>query len=754
MDEKIYLYGTIMIKVRISFLFLLLLCGSQILSGQFNPASSLTVEEKQEATVARFPTPIELDGRLEEPYWQLSRPATNFWETFPSDTLRCAYQTEIYFGFDDAHLYVGAKCYTPGKQFVISSLRRDFRAGGNDNLTFVFNTFRDKNTAIVFGMNPLGVNREALIYNGGENSDDFREEWDNKWQGESYIGDGYWSCELKIPFSSMRFPQGDTEWFFNSYRFDTQSNTRSTWNRIPQNQLIMSLAYMGNLYFPEPPLQKGSGITLIPYLGGSYTQDFEADGAATWTSNLGGDAKVAIGSNLNLDLTVNPDFSQVEVDQQVINTSRFEIFFPERRQFFLENADLFGSFGFSYANPFFSRRIGVTVDTSTGAAVQNPIYAGARLSGRLNADWRIGLLNMQAAANKNNGLPSYNYTVAAVQRRVGARSNIGLIAVNKENFTQFSDSSRTNADFNRVIGIDYNLATTNNKWNGKTFYHQSLSQLQQNDSWSHGFSIEYRHRHWNLAYEHAYVGDHFNAEVGFIPRRGVFSTNVQARQISYPSTPKIVQKGPQIGTNSFLTPGEGITDYLLSGGYGWQYGNTSSLNMAINHNYTFLLEAFDPSRSDARPLPGQQDYAYSNLEIRYQSDSRKKFNTNLLVEAGQFFNGHRYGLSGSLVYRYQPYGAIDLRVNYQYIQLPAPYAQTALFLIGPRIDLTLTKSVFFTTFIQYNDQINNLNINTRLQWRFAPVSDLFFVYTDNYDSLRFGAKSRAIFAKVTYWLNT
>lgn len=719
------------------------------LLGQYLPA----VAEQPTATVARFTEKIQLDGRLDEAFWQQSRPATNFWETFPSDTVRCAYQTEIYFGFDEANLYIGAKCYTPGSNFVISSLRRDFRAGGNDNLTFVFNTFRDKNTAIVFGMNPLGVNREALIYNGGESGGDFREEWDNKWQGESHIGEGFWSCELVIPFSSMRFPADETAWYFNSYRFDMQSNTRSTWNRIPQNQMIMSLAYMGNLQFPEPPLQKGSGVTLIPYIGGSYSQDFEATNPAQWSNNLGGDAKIAIGSNLNLDLTVNPDFSQVEVDQQVINTSRFELFFPERRQFFLENADLFGSFGFSYANPFFSRRIGVTRDTSTGEAVQNPIYAGARLSGRLNADWRIGFLNMQAAANKANGLPSYNYTAAALQRRVGVRSNIGLIAVNKENFTQFSDSTRTNTDFNRVIGLDYNLATVSNAWNGKTFLHKSLSQEQESDSWNHGFSLEYRHRHWNVSYEHAYIGKNFNAEVGFVPRRGVLSGNIQAEQISYPASPKMVQKGPQIGANSFITPGEGLTDYLLSAGYNWQYGNTSSLSLAINHNYTFLLEDFDPSRSDATPLPGLQDYGYSNLEISYQSDSRKRFNTSLLAEAGQFFNGQRYGIGGSLVYRYQPFGAIDMRVNYQYINLPEPYAQTALFLIGPRIDLTLTKSFFITAFVQYNDQIDNLNINTRFQWRFAPVSDFFLVYTDNYDSLNFGVKSRAIFAKVTYWLN-
>jgi hypothetical protein len=248
---------------------------------------------------------------------------------------------------------------------------------------------------------------------------------------------------LVIPFTSLRFPDGDKQWFFNSYRFDTQSNTRSTWHRIPQNQMIMSLAYMGTLDFVGgAPRSQGSNLTFIPYVGGSYSRDMESNTPTEWTSNVGGDAKIGIGSGLNLDLTVNPDFSQVEVDRQVINTSRFEIFFPERRQFFLENADLFGSFGFSRVNPFFSRRIGVTRDTTTGEALQNPIYFGARLSGKANDDWRIGLLNMQAAANFENGLPSYNYTVAAAQRLVGARSSIGGIFVNKQNFGDFSTAPK------------------------------------------------------------------------------------------------------------------------------------------------------------------------------------------------------------------------------------------------------------------------------------------------------------------------
>ncbi|MEL6356301.1 MAG: DUF5916 domain-containing protein, partial [Bacteroidota bacterium] len=451
----------------------------------------------------------------------------------------------------------------------------------------------------------------------------------------------------------------------------------------------------------------------------------------------------------------NPDFSQVEVDRQVINTTRFEIRFPERRQFFLENADLFSSFGFQNANPFFSRRIGVTQDTSTGEAIQNAIYAGARLSGRLNEDWRVGFLNMQAARNLDNGLPSYNYTVAAAQRRIGARSNLGGIFVNKENLSSFSDTTGTNGDFNRVIGLDYNLATSDNRWNGKTYLHKSISPSDEQgaDSWSHGFNLEYRHRNWNVEYDHAYVGADYDAEVGFVPRLGFFTSGLSVEQISYPAGNKVVQKGPFVEGRAFFNPGLGLTDRNFFVGYNWQYGNTARLAGGLGYNYIFLLEEFDPTRTDATPLPANTGYGFWTLFSELATDRRKRLSASIEPEVGQFFNGHSFGVGGSVVYRYQPYGGVTLRFNYRYIDLPEPYASTSLFLIGPRIDLTFTKSLFLTTFIQYNDQIDNINLNARLQWRFAPVSDFFLVYTDNYDSLNLGVKNRAVVAKVTYWLN-
>ncbi|MEL7220806.1 MAG: DUF5916 domain-containing protein [Bacteroidota bacterium] len=698
---------------------------------------------------------ITLDGELNEASWYKGNPATNFWENFPSDTTLCEWKTEIYMAYDDDFLYIGAKCYSAGQDYVVPSLRRDYRAGGSDNLTLVLDPFRDNTNAFVFGMNPYGVMREALISNGGNNVRDFQEAWDNKWKGESAIFDNYWSCELAIPLTSIRYPEGETEWYFNSYRFDTQTNTRSTWQPIPRNQMIMSLAYSGNMKWEEAPGKQGASISVIPYITGGIQKDYEEGTAASRTSNIGGDAKVAVTSGLNLDLTVNPDFSQVEVDQQVVNLSRFEVRFPERRQFFLENSDLFGSFGNSFrANPFFSRRIGVASDT-TDESFSTPIYYGARLSGKLGNDWRVGLLNMQTASDVERLYPGYNFTVAALQRKLFSRSNMGIIVVNKQAFGDINEEAEeTYNKFNRVVGVDYNLASADNSWNGKFYYHHSFSPDQGSAPSSQGASIQYRVRDYGFGITQRYVGDDFDAELGFVPRRNYFQVNPRAELFFYPENGSINRHGPRLRTFFIWQPEDGNTDRDIFLSWEFNYNNTSNLTFTASNQYIFLFDEFDPSRTDATPLPQGTDYNYSRFRIEYRSDRRKKFSYRLEPSIGEFFNGYRYGLESSLTWRYQPLGQIALTTNYNYIDLPDPYVTTSLFLIGSRIDLTFSKSLFLTTFVQFNDQIDNLNINARFQWRFAPVSDFFLVYTDNYNSLDWGVRNRGLVAKVTYWLNT
>lgn len=708
-----------------------------------------------------------LDGILDEKAWRTGVPAKNFMQYFPSDSTQAQGQTEIYMTYDDENLYVGVKCYTTGNDFVIPSLKRDYGFGGNDNVSILFDTYNDKTNAFLFGLNPLGVRREALISNGGRNRGSFSSAWDNKWDGNSKIYDDYWIAEYKIPFNTLRFNEGSKKWRFNCYRNDAQINEFSTWIRIPQNQIIMDLTYMGDMIWDEPLKKTGRNISIIPYVGGGIVRDFEdetqtkADG--TW--DIGGDAKIAVTSGLNLDLTINPDFSQVEVDRQVTNLSRFEIFFPERRQFFLENADLFGNFGLRSSNPFFSRRIGVAQDTSTGVNIQNTIYHGARLSGKLNENFRVGVLNMQTAKDGNAGLPSFNYSVAALQHKVFDRSNINFIFVNKQAINPENGDPEVFDNYNRVAGLEYRLASKDNRLAGKAFYFQSFEPEKTTEQYySHGLQLEYTRINYRAEYAQLYVGNGFNAEVGFVPRKDYMMISPEAQYFFYPKNKILNRHGPGLDYRIFMRVGKDGNEFLDPYGksdqgieFFWEFRfqNNTRGRATLTNEYVYLFDDFDPTRQqeDDVFLPAGTDYNYTLFELRYSSDQRKKFFYRVEPTIGQFYNGFRAGINGNFNYRFQPFGSIALSYNYNYIKLDEPFESASLFLIGPRVDLTFTKKLFLTTFVQYNSQLDNLNINTRFQWRFQPVSDFFLVYTDNYGTSPFGERNRAIVAKLTYWLN-
>ncbi len=699
---------------------------------------------------------IVLDGNVDEVAWFAGRGAKNFWEYRPSDTMQTAYQTEIYMTFDDQYLYIAAICHAPGNKYVTHSYRRDYQSSGNDHIAFVIDPFNDNTNAFLFGITPYGVTREGLISGGGR---DFRRgwdiSWDNKWTGVAKIHDKYWTAELAIPFTTLRFSEGSSEWNFNSYRMDTQSSTQSSWNRLPSNQLPLNLGYMSKMIWEEAPKKPGVNMSVIPYISGGALKNHEEGTDRVNNFGFGGDVKIGVSSGLNLDLTVNPDFSQVEVDQQQTNLGRFELFFPERRQFFLENADLFGGFGDSRINPFFSRRIGI----KSGESI--PIYGGARLSGKLNDNWRIGILNMETASKDDftdeeiDYEPTYNYTVAALQRKVFAQSNIGLIFVNKQTFEDLDDYTDI-TKFNRVVGLDYNLASADNRWTGKAFLHRELKEkYSETDKipFAHGFSLGYRIRTFSSEWEHQWVSEDYSPEVGFVPRNDFYRINPRAEWFYYPANPKIVNLNPGVSARVFWNPEVGKTDHEYQFEFSIAYTNESRLRFAFTNEYTYLFDEFNPTRLGEVYLPAETEYSYSSGSIFYSSDRRKPWQVQGRVEYGQFYNGTKLTLDGTLTFRKQPYVNIAMNYNYNHIVLPAPFVATDLVLFGPRIDLTFTKSLFWTTFIQYNNQIDNVNLNTRLQWRFAPVSDFFLVYTDNYFANNFMIRNRALVAKLTYWLN-
>ncbi len=709
--------------------------------------------QKKSVTVSYISEDITIDASLDEPAWQNAQPATNFWQYFPTDSIQARNQSDIRFLFDDNTLYVGIKVESTGDDYIVPSLRRDFRAGGSDNITLMFDTFNDGVNAFLFGTNPEGVRREALVSGGGTELRGFTTSWDTKWVGEVKQYEGYYICEWAIPLSAFKYKEGETRWRFNSYMFDTQDNERTTWTNIPQNQFIFNLAYMGDMIFEKPLGNSKSPISIIPYINGLVGKDYET-GEDFNEFKFGGDARFTIGNSLNLDLTVNPDFSQVEVDQQVTNLSRFEVNLPERRQFFIENNDLFADFGNSRdSNPFFSRRIGIAQDTA-GNTIQNDIIAGVRLSGKLNNNLRIGVLNMQTTSDPANEITANNNTVLAIQHKVFSRSNISAVFVNRQ-ATGDEDFLTPDEEYNRVVGLDYNLANTDNSWNGKFFAHKSFTPNSGNKDYSAGARLQYNSKNWRARASGVFVGDDYNSDLGFIRRTDIFKIDPQVEYLLFPkqgfinrhifSTTPIFTWRPE---QDFV-----LSDYVIFSRWNAELKNTGQIQATVRNRFTLLFDEFDPSLSDGIPLPANSEYTYSQLELEYRSDNRKIFFYNVRTNFGQFFNGSIFTQRLDLNLRIQPYLTFSIEGRYDKIELPEPYSDNELWLIGPRIDVTFNKSLFWATFIQYNSNAGNLGINSRLQWRFAPLSDLFLVYNDNYfaDDV-FAPRFRTINLKLTYWL--
>ena len=558
--------------------------------------------------------------------------------------------------FDDKNLYIGIKVNASGKNYIVPSLRRDFRASGNDNISLLFDTFNDGTNAFFFGTNPYGVMREALISGGGNEIRGFNTTWDTKWVGETKIHEDHYMIEWKIPLSAFKYSEGETKWRFNSYHFDTQDNERNTWINIPQNQFIFNLAYMGDMIFEQPLGKSKSPISIIPFVNTLVSEDYET-GESKSDFKIGGDAKFTIGNSMNLDLTVNPDFSQVEVDQQVTNLTRFEVSLPERRQFFIENSDLFADFGNNRdANPFFSRRIGIAEDLD-GNSIENDIIGGVRLSGKLNNNLRLGILNMQTAEDLSNEIPTTNNAVLAIQHKLFSRSNLSLLFINKQ-ATKDYDFLDKEDRYNRVLGIDYRLASADNSWLGKYFLHKSFSPTVNSNDASAGVSTEYNSRKYSFRLSGVYVGDNFRSDLGFISRTDIFKINPKLQRNFWPKKGK-AQKHSFSVTPIFLWKPEldfENSDYIIISRWQTNFKNTTEIEFEMFNRFTHLYESFDPTGTDgAIPLSADEDYYYTSFNITFKSDLRKKFSYVIEPSIGEFYNGERYSMKAQLTWRLQPY---------------------------------------------------------------------------------------------------
>jgi len=367
----------------------------------------------------------------------------------------------------------------PDKPFVVNNLKRDFSVTSHDAVVLSLSPFLDGQNGFSFGVTPYNAQREGAIENGGVFG--VSTAWDQVWYSETQITDSFWYAEMAIPLASIRFVPNAKKWGVNVSRIDLKNNEISNFKKVPRNFNFSTLVFADTLVWKQPLTKKFFNGVWVPYISNNFIQERAGD-KISQLPRIGFDAKLALTQSLNLDATLNPDFAQVDVDQQQVNLTRFSLFFPERRQFFIENSDLFANFGFRQIRPFFSRRIGLAPDRTN-----IPIQYGLRVSGKYGNNLRLGLMNVSTEARGLGAVSNINYSVLALQKKVLEASNIGFIAVHDE---RLGGKER---DFNSVLGTEFNLLTTDNRLAGKAFIQKSIYPgLNANRGFAHATWLMYK----------------------------------------------------------------------------------------------------------------------------------------------------------------------------------------------------------------------------------------------------------------------
>tara|TARA_S200000501_G_scaffold149170_1_gene140688 strand:- start:534 stop:2852 length:2319 start_codon:yes stop_codon:yes gene_type:complete len=699
--------------------------------------SNLNSQQKKIEYHVKFSTNnIKIDGVVDEDSWKRANKMYANWQHFPNETKEFNNPTELRILFDDENIYLLCKSFSKTNDYVIPSLKWDFSGAASDKVNFLFDTFSDGNNAYMFGSNMLGVKSDILVSNGGVGSSrtDTNRSWNGNFDVEGKIYDDYYIIEMKIPLSTFNYPENSKSWRFNFFRFDTEENQRTTWVRIPQEFNDYNLAFMGKIIF-ESPLKQSKGKTwLIPFTNGFIEKDFSEN---KLENNLkyGLDIRIPLKSELNLDVTFNSDFSQVEIDDEIVNFTRFEFKMPEKRQFFLENNDIYTNFGEDLMmNPFFSRRIGLARNNQ-GDLIENKILSGIRVSGKINNNLKLGFLNMITDEDLNNNIPMNLNSVISLHQRVFKRSLVKFLFVNRQNtndyeFVNYEDK------FNRVVGIEYDLITEKNKWNGRGYFYKSFENIKKDDNASGGFTINRTTRNHKLRINYHYLGDDFRSDLGFMRRKGVSKLKPHYIYTIYPNTSNLNSISFRYQYVFYYKHNDEIenihynTSWLFST---FTFKNQSEFSLKYQNRIEYIPYNFDPTGVDTlNEIKGEKNYHSEFFEAQYSSDPSRDFIYELSCETGKFFGGRIVSLRNDLYFRIQPKLVSSLKLYYDKIKLGSNFPTTNIFLTSSKFDFTFTKTLYWATIFQYSSQSENFGINSRFQWRFKGLSNLYLIYNDNY----------------------
>ncbi len=719
-------------------------------------AQNITEYQKHfELHITPTNAPIKIDGVLDEPVWSAAGLAKDFHKKYPNDIGEAQSKTEVRFTYDDKNIYFGFKVYDSGAA-ISQSLKRDIGHDGGDGVGIMLDPLNQKTNGFFFVVSALNVQSEDQLNNSFQDKPSWS--WDTKWFSATKDYGTYWIAEIAIPLKSLRFDPAQKHWGINFLRIDAKHNEYSPWTRVPTNFKSYDLGYTGVLHFPASPPKNSSNIILQPYITGNANEDKENGQKIQAAGTTGFDAKVAVNSSLNLDLTVNPDFSQVDVDQQVTNLTRFNIFLPEKRTFFLENSDLFSDFGIPPIRPFYSRSIGLDKDGN-----RIPILFGARLSGNIDPSTRIGVMDMQTG-RQGNYSPE-NFAAFTVHKRVLKRSSIKTYFLNRENFISVADAKKNPLDrYGRNAGMSFEYSNPTGSVGSWATYNQSFKQgLSSEDKYVEaGFNLS--SQHWNYIAVAGNVGKNYYTDMGFVQRienyDEVRDTSIRVgfknifTQLGYqvmPTKGKLGRLTTQIEEYIVFNPDNSMNESNAQFSVRAENKNTSGFEASLSNTTLNLL--YPISITGGTPLPAVR-YSFNQIELMYRTDFRKAFSFNSGITLGQFYNGTVQGATIGFMLRKQPHLNLGVRSEFNSIQLPGEYGSTNLILIQPRIEYNFNTQLFWTTFVQYNTQSNNFSINSRLQYRYKPMSDFFLVYTDNYfTDPMLKNKNRALVFKFNYWFN-
>ena len=676
------------------------------------------VRASKRVAAVRVIEPIVVDGVLDEPVWQAAQPATDFLQQIPDEYAPASERSEVRFLFDDEALYVGAIMYDPDPQRLITNeLRRDFSGFQNDVFTLVLDTFMDRRNSYGFMVNPGGAQRDVQAFDNGRSND---ANWNGVWFVRTQVGDDRWTLELSIPFKTLRFPDADVQqWGLNVMRIVRRSYEFSTWAPVPRQLSHYAAGYAGVLSGISG-VQRGRDLRITPFATAQFNG--VSSRASRWDRDGDGgmDVKWGITSSLLLDASLRTDFSQVEADEQQINLTRFSLFFPEKRQFFLENPSSF-QVGLAAVEderrdlvPFFSRRIGLSP-----AGQPTPVIGGLRLTGRAGPHG-IGLMTVQT--DDFEGTPGANFTVMRLTRDLTSTSSLGAFYFGRE----AGGGHEAPSSYNRVGGLDFRISPRRTlEIEGFAMRSETLGT---EDDWAGrtGFRLDTNAHRARLGLVH--IGDAFRHDLGFVRRRGVGSLFGAYERVLRPANAGAMFREHTLRVDADLTSDSGYDRFLTRIG-GANYELSLRDGGSFNARATRTAEHLDAPFTVASDLiiqPGE--YAYDGWRVSYQSDRSAVVSGDAELEGGEFWTGHQRIAGGGLRVRLNEHVAASASLSRNTIDLPQ--GSFAANLARLRLDWSFTPRMFLNAFVQYNGQSDSWLTNIRFNLIHRPLSDIYVVWNE------------------------